>query len=317
MRRCLTPVSFVVAMSLPLTALAQDPNCPPGAWFCEDADVEAPPAAQPAPAQKAEKPAPADKPAAPPAAAGGTTVVIPPPAGRAAPPPVVVYQPVPNAPPPQVIIVAPGAPRPRMVHPVPPPPPRRPPWHPEWGLNMRVEGVGMGHEHGAADNAGMGGIGLSLRYRPVPAFAIDAGIDLVGGVDYNGFERAELPLSLSGILFVNPRSKVQFYFLGGMNITHATVKSDTYSPLLSHDSSDNLSENDSGYQTEYSYFGGHGGAGLEFRLSRRIALNVDLLGFVRERTDDGTQPEFIDARTGRTTNTSGGALFRGGLTVWW
>lgn len=313
MRRSLIPLSCLVAMSLPATALAQDPNCPPGAWFCEDTEVEAPPTAAPAPApaQKPDKPAPTPK-AAPP-----TTVVIPPPAAGTAPPPVVVYQPVPNAPPPQVIIVAPGAPRPRYVHPIPPPPPKRPPWHPEWGLNLRLEGVGMGHRRGAAEDAGMGGIGLSLRYRPVPAFAIDGGIDLVGGKDYNGFERTELPISVSGILFVNPRSKVQFYFLGGMNITHATVKSDSYSPLLAHDSNDQFSENDSGYQTEYSYFGGHGGIGLEFRLSHRVALNVDLLGFVRERTDDGTQPEFVDPATGRTTNTSGGALFRGGLTIWW
>ena len=87
MRRSLIPLSCLVAMSLPATALAQDPNCPPGAWFCEDTEVETPPTAAPAPApaQKPDKPAPTPK-AAPP-----TTVVIPPPAAGTAPPPVVVY----------------------------------------------------------------------------------------------------------------------------------------------------------------------------------------------------------------------------------
>jgi len=40
-------------------------------------------------------------------------------------------------------------------------------------------------------------------------------------------------------------------------------------------------------------------------------------GFIRGRTDDmaATQPEFT-AADGRTTNTSGGALFTGGLTFY-
>jgi hypothetical protein len=149
----------------------------------------------------------------------------------------------------------------------------------------------------------------------VPAFALDGGIDLVGGIDYNGFERAEVPLSLSALLFVNPRSKVQFYFLGGLHVTHAKVKSDTYSPLLTAAPADATFQQD--YEQEYTYFGGHGGIGLEFRLSKLVALNIDLLGFMRSRTDDGDLPEFYDPATGRASNTSGGALFRGGLTFWW
>jgi hypothetical protein len=160
----------------------------------------------------------------------------------------------------------------------------------------------------------MGGMGVSFRFRPVPAFAIDVGLDVLGGRDYNGFTRTELPLSLSGLLYVNPRSRVQFYLIGGLDWSYAEARSSRPSPLLSRDFDDF-----DGYDhhAEYTYFGGHGGLGLEFRLSRHVALNLDAMGFVRSRTDDGAAPEFFDPRTGRTTNTSGGGLARFGVTFWW
>ena len=48
-----------------------------------------------------------------------------------------------------------------------------------------------------------------------------------------------------------------------------------------------------------------------------VALDMDVVGFLRKRTDDGKTPEFVDPATGRTTNTSAGAVFRGGLTFYW
>ena len=41
-------------------------------------------------------------------------------------------------------------------------------------------------------------------------------------------------------------------------------------------------------------------------------------GFVRGRIDDNKReyPEFVDSN-GRTTNTSGGGIFQGGLTFYW
>lgn len=78
-----------------------------------------------------------------------------------------------------------------------------------------------------------------------------------------------------------------------------------------------LSSTDDGeYGANYTYFGGQGGGGFEFRVSRRVALNLDVVGFVRKRIDDGRVPEFIDDRT-VITDTSGGVLFRGGLVFWW
>ena len=327
MRRSLTSIVFAAALLAPLSAFAQDrTNCPPGSWFCEDVEVEVDPQAAPEPPKKPAKPAKPKRGEQEPAAddgerpRGSTTVVIPPP-GRAGAPPVVVYQPVPDAPPAQVIIVAPASPPPRRhvntkpPPPIPPPPPKAQPRYPEWGLNLHIEGIAMGRRDGAAEDAGMGGLGLGLRFRPIPHFALEGTIDVVGGIDYNGFERVELPLALNAYLYVNPRSKVQFYFLGGLHVSRAEVKSDTYSPLLTHAPADATFEG-SQFKQEYSYFGGQGGIGLEFRLSRLVALNVDMLGFVRSRTDKGDLPEYVDWNTGQSTNTSGGGLFRGGLTFW-
>jgi opacity protein-like surface antigen len=177
----------------------------------------------------------------------------------------------------------------------------------------------------ASRDASMGGFGVSLRYRPWAHFALDAGIDVVGGTDFNGFERVETPFSVNGILYFNPRSRSQFYVIGGVNWSRATVRSDEASPLLTPAVDGN------GFSADYKYFGGQLGVGLEFRLSKRLAFNVDMLGFVRSRSDvdddnhhkDGRgdspakPPEFINPETGQTTNTSGGGLFRGGLTLWW
>ena len=168
----------------------------------------------------------------------------------------------------------------------------------------------MGHRNGVDEDAGMGGVGIGLRFRPVPAFALEAGIDVLGGTDYNGFHRTEVPISLNGLLFVNLWSRVQFYFMGGIHVSHANVE--TFDVSMTSKNDQELVPING-----YDYFGGQGGIGLEFRLSRRVALNIDALGFMRKRTDGGATPEFTEASTGRTTDTSGGGLFRGGLSLYW
>ena len=299
MRRCLPPlVILAAAMTLSSAALAQNPNCPPGSWFCAESDAQpsAPPAQTPRAAtpdtevEQPEGPAPAQHPRR-----QGIT--------RRHLPPVVVYD---QPQEPHVVIVSPGY-RPAHRIETVPPPPARPMWHPEWAINLRVEGLAFGHN--GASNTGMGGIGGSLRFRPAPHFAIDAGFDLLAGNDFNGFERTETPFTLNGIIYVNPRNRVQLYLLGGMQFSHADVRSDQPNPLLHKDHD--------GYSAQYSYFGGQGGGGLEFRLSRRIGLDLDVVGFMRHRTDNGPEPEYVDWQRGRATNTSAGALFRGGLSFWW
>ena len=150
---------------------------------------------------------------------------------------------------------------------------------------------------------------MSLRYRPVPAFAFDLGADLLAGNDYNGFARTETPVSLSGLIYLNPQSRVQVYVEGGGHYSHAEVRSDEPSPLLH-------SVGGWQYGASYNYLGGQAGGGLELRFGRRFSMNFDVLGFVRSRVGNLTQAEFEDA-SGRKSNTSGGALVRGGMTFWW
>ena len=322
MRRSLTHIVVTAAaMSFSLPALAQSKQgCPPGSWFCADVSV-APPAQPAAPQRRQAAPPPAELPSELDEPDAPAEQAPPPVRRRRRAPPDVVYQPVPE-PPPQVIVVTPGyddEPAPtyrRPVRPVPPPPSashrRHRRWHPEFGLNLRAEGVALGGRgSGASSAAGMGGVGLSLRYRPVPAFAFDLGVDVLAGHDFNGFQRVEVPVTLSGLIYLNPRSRVQVYLLGGAHISRAQVRSDVPAPQLAR------TDDGSQFGADYTYFGGQGGGGLEFRVSRRVALNLDVIGFVRKRIDDGRAPEFIDYDSGRTTNTSGGALIRGGLTFWW
>ncbi len=350
MRR-LTP-ALIVAATLSQSAVALA-DCPPGSWFCDDAPqapVEAPSEVETLPPPPMAEELQEEEEAMPP----------PPPARSAPAqrrhqqPPVVIYQPAqPSASPPpaqtQIIIVAPGARthivrrHPRAVRvappPAPPPPvhvvtaptrfrtpttvPMRRRWQSEWGLNLRLQGLSFGGDRNDRRNesepvahrdAGMGGFGLALRYRPVPAFAFEAAFDIIGGTDFNGFDRVETPFSLNGLLYLNPRSRAQFYLTGGVHWSNATVQSENADPRLSPN------PDNTNFSAEYKYFGGQGGIGLEFRVSRRLALNVDALAFIRKRTDDGAETgpaEFVDPNSGRTTNVSGGGNFRGGLTFWW
>jgi len=280
LKRLLVTVPLACAALLPLAseARAQDTSkdCPPGSWFCGETQ---PPAAQnkdlqPLPSEKPADAKPAEsKPASP-------------------PPPVVVYQP-----PPTTVVVQPREAPPAYYY-----VPRTAPRRSEWGLNLHVGGLMLGR--GRDDNAGMALVGLGLRYRPAPAFALEVAADFAGGRDYNGFRRNEHALGFNGIFFLNPKNKTQVYLLAGFGWQGATA------------TDDRSGRDDIEYK--YGYFGGTAGVGLEFRLSKAVALNLDIRGFVRGRVDDHRRqyPEFTDSN-GRTTNTSGGGIFGGGITFYW
>jgi opacity protein-like surface antigen len=192
--------------------------------------------------------------------------------------------------------------------PEPPPKPARKRWRPKWGLNLHLEGALMGGSRKRDPDSGMAGLGFSLRYRPIPHFALDTGLDFIGGVDWQGYDRRETALLVNAMVFFNPKNAVQFYMLGGVGFSGATVRL--------RDVNGNAV---SGTERDYSYFGGQLGLGLEFRVTHRVSLNLDVIGFVRGRTDEGARyaPEFTDTETGRTTNSSGGGLMRGGITFYW
>ncbi len=283
MRGTLAIVTLGAVLAMPAVASAQS-ECPDG-WFCEQEEAPAD-AEESGDADQSEQPEGSDAEEAKPKRAPKRL-----PAEAQKPVPVIVVDRAEN---------------------VPPPPKKRK--RSEWGVNMRIEGVLM-DEDGRDEDADMGGLGVSLRYRPIPHFAFDVGLDFLGGTDWEGRERHETALTLSGMLFFNPRSTVQVYTLGGIGVSGARVTIDEQTFENDDGSTSTLGE----YEDEWSYFGAHIGAGLEFRLSRKVALNLDVIGFIRGRTDEQAerQPEFVDPDTGRVTNTSGGGLGRAGITIYW
>jgi opacity protein-like surface antigen len=265
-------------------------SCPPGSWFCASApQQEAAPAGQPL------QPLPGPDASSQAEGKGGGS----PPA-----PPVVVYEP-----PPPTAVDRPEAPPPYEYL-----PPRRPPISPphEWGLNLHAEGALIGH--GTQGNAGLGGAGAGLRFKPTRSFGLEADLDFAGGHhDYQGNDRSETAFTINGLWFLNPRSHAQLYLLAGFGWSGAHVTCDTCATSIDN---------------HYNYFGGQLGAGLELRLTRVLAFNLDIRGFMRGRTDElaRSQPEFDDpagcasnptpGTVCRTTNSSGGSLVTGGMTLY-
>ncbi len=306
MRRTVVLVTLIGAGLLPRPAAAQAlpeaGECPPGSWFCEEAEpppVESPDGTEAAPEGVQdgaggyarvtvldEDPGPAELEPAPP------PVVEPPPPGPRSPPLVVV-----------------GA----ATEPPPPPEPVRRVPDETWGFSMRLESALLGDDPSRAGTSGMGGVGLGLRYRAVPHFALELGADLVGGRDWHGDRREETALTVGGLLFVNPQDPVQFYLLGGFGWSGAVVKvtrTESFGDEV-------VTVRDTRY---YAYLGAQLGAGLEVWLGKRTALDLDLVGFLRGRTDRRAEeePEFIDPDDPTiTTNSSGGGLLRAGLVLYW
>jgi hypothetical protein len=298
-------LAFGVLVAVPARVSAQQQtrgSCPPGAWFCDDAE-------------SAGEDSGSDEASPDGGHEGDEGGAAEPRAGRSPrgsrqrAPSVIVVSPG-DEPPPKVVVLQKGTE-------APPPPVTRPHrrFFREAGINLRLEGVLMGNDDRTrARNSGMGGVGVSFRYRPVPHFAFDVGLDFLGGRDWNGFRRSETALLLSGIIFVNPYSPVQFYLLGGFGFSGADVN---YRGTQALPGGGMMTIDE---QRGYSYFGAHFGPGLEFRVGRRVALNLDVIGFVRGRTDRhaASEPEFVDPNDPtRTTNTSGGGLLRGGITFYW
>lgn len=318
MRRWFLPASLLLAACPAVTALA-DGNCPPGSWFCEETPVQPPPQQaddddtpptatnpQEAPAPKKHKKHPA---AQAPAAQGSVTtngstqiqssgdVQI------QASGPVVIY--TQNG---QQVITQPGPTAP----PAAPPPPARPvrrlvPWREHFGLNLRAEGAGFASAGG--NRVGMGGAGISMRWRPARAFALDVGLDVLGGNDYYDKTRIESAFSMSGMIFFNPKSLFQIYALGGFHISHAEIETSNPCPTNTYcfASSDT---------TGRDYIGLHGGLGVELRLAKHFGIDLDGLGIIRTGIGNDS-PEFTNPKTGQTSDTSGAGVVRGGITFWW
>jgi hypothetical protein len=232
--------------------------------------AEAPPAPAPAP--------PPRPPANPPQRPASPTVPLPPP-----------WQ----------------TPRQTAVAAPPPPLPAEEAPKSEIAFNLHLDVGLLGS--GAKSDAGLGGVGFGFRIRPVPLYALDLGLEFLGGTDYNGNDRAEQAFAANAVVFVNPRDKVQAFVLAGVHIGGAQVRIAELGgqPLPLHD-------------VAYTYLGAQGGLGVEWRFTRSAAITGDFQLFVRGRVDSNSyyEPEYVDADTHFTTNTSGGGLFRLGVTFY-
>ena len=312
---CAVAAILWTSTSLVHAQQSDDEGCPDGSWFCEDTPQAAPPQAVPPKAgQPSELPPPTPTP--PPRAKRprrAPVVVVP---GARPAPPVIVYQQAP--PPPAVVIVQ----QPIRYTPPPPPPPKTRHESSKWGVNAHLTLAPIDRGDAYDDDSGMGGMGLAIRYKPKPHVGLELGVDVVHGTDYQRNRRTEIPVMATIIGYVNPRSAAQFYLLAGVGLSFARVEDRDFWSDSAYNSEYNSAYNgtyDGTYNGTYDYFGGHLGLGLEFRLSRTVSLNFDLLGFVRGRIDSyaDQHPEFINYDTGKATNTSCGALLRAGITFYW
>jgi hypothetical protein len=200
----------------------------------------------------------------------------------------------------------------------------------EWGFNISIQGALIGggrssssssynstydnnngysgsSSYRSSSSGGMGGLGLALRYRATPYVAAEGMLGFYGGTDAAGQSRAEVAMQLNGMFFFTPRSRFQPYVLGGIGFGSASVNtpgsssSDAYASYRGNGS--------------YRYFGVQAGIGAEYRFGPHFAVNSDLRGFIRGRTDRNGGYEFI-SNSGQATNTSGGGVFSVGATYY-
>lgn len=274
MRTALALVSSAFALSVAFSpAVARAEGCPDGDWFCDPAEQSEPPPG-PSPPEHAE--------------------------WDPLPPPRHAHKPRPHRP--RKIVFEPRPPPPRRHRP-------RRPLHP-WAFDAHVFGALLGGGRSESPDTSMGGVGVGLRYRLLPEFAIEGSLELGFGNDYNGYDRREAAGFLHAVGVLNPRGRVRAYLFGGFGLSSAQV--------ASSNSADSLPPWTTS-ERHYTYFGVDLGAGVEVGLTPRTAIKADLLGFVRDRTDRGrhSRPEFVDPETGRTTNASGGGLIRVGALFSW
>lgn len=151
----------------------------------------------------------------------------------------------------------------------------------------------------------MGGAQGALRVRPdLGHFAVDVSIGAFGGVDYNGLERVEVPLTGDVLFFLNPGDQLQLYGLAGIGFSIAHAEGRERGVFIERD---------------YVHVGGELGAGVEFFLGSGLSLSADVRGFLRQRIDDNDTPEFIEVSSDgqvRTTDTSGGVVVSLGTTFY-
>lgn len=291
--------------------LAHAQNCPqPGAWLCAELTIGG--GVTPQPQQVVVQPQ--------------QVVVQPQPIVYQPPPPPVVYQPPPRVvylppPPPRVVVVPQRVyvqQQPMVVYPqqtqvmVQQQYWSRPQNSGYWGVSFAGVGSFLGTAPGVNGIGFIGGGMLGLRVRNASGhLGGELGVGFVGGRDYNGDSRREIPVTLTGMYYFNPQNRLQVYGLAGLGMSYAMV--------------DYVGNNSSAHgglsEARYLHIGGYAGLGLEWQLSNRFSLFADVRGFVRGRVDDSaaSNPEFArTTETGatQTSNLSGGVATQLGAAIY-
>ncbi|MBI4705850.1 MAG: hypothetical protein HY744_32560 [Deltaproteobacteria bacterium] len=286
-------------------AAEQGVPCPPHA-FCERRAAPPPEdaAAPAAPGQEAK-------------AQPETITVVIPSSPDDAKPRVIVIEPDPAGGPPRVIeqrgeSQPAGAAKPCPSPDQPEPEPAETEKDRRWGIALRGSGLLVPDGHEGIEEVSLGGVGVSLRYRPVPAFALDFSLDVLGGTDPDGENRIEVPLGISGLVFPFPRGVVQPYLVFGLHASQARVGLRVGIPHRDNGDSGDSNVYADSIGRDSTYLGGQAGVGLELRLASVFGLHADTLGFIRGRVGDGA-----DWGGGGNDEPEAGGLIRGGVSFWW
>lgn len=237
---------------------------------------------------------------------------------------IITVGPMRRPPPPQIVVVRPPPP-PQVVYVRPPPPPPPQPQvvyvrpqqqvvyvqqqqQPQYtyqraSVSRNVSGTtGLRFFFAGASggNARLGGMGAALRLRPTEHFAVDLGVGVYGGTDHAGRDRVEIPVTADVLAFVNPQHRAQFYGVAGLGMSFA------YGNVGSTDI----------MERNYTYVGGNLGAGIEFRITRGFALNMDLRGVLRKQTGGAAEFTRTTSTGTETTRTSAGVVGQLGATLY-
>lgn len=279
--------TVLASASLLATSLANAQDCPPGSWLCAGLQIGA--GVSGGVVIGGGRPAPPPPPLPP-----------PPPSSVVVQTPMVEYQPAPPVylqPPQPVVIYRPAPVIYTTYAPVQAPAPTVAPRQ-SVGLGAFATGLFLGGSDSARERPAMGGAGVMMRFRHSPHLATEATLGGIYGRDYNGDTRAEVPVTLGGVVYFNPRNRFQVYGLLGGGLSFASLQYD----------SDNARARGM-REAGYFYLGGYAGIGAEWQLSQSFSLFFDVRGFLRARVDRDAEsnPEFSRVR-GSVTQTSNASM---------
>ncbi len=285
--------TVLASASLLATSLANAQDCPPGSWLCAGLQIGA--------GVSGGVVIGGGRPALPP-----PPPPLPPPASVVVQTPMVEYQPAPPVylqPPQPVVIYRPAPVIYTTYAPVQAPAPTVAPRQ-NVGLGAYATGLFLGGNDSARERPAMGGAGALMRFRHSPHLATEATIGGVYGRDYNGDTRAEVPVTLGGVVYFNPRNRFQVYGLLGGGLSFASVQYDSANARAR-----------GMREAGYFYLGGYAGIGAEWQLSQSFSLFFDVRGFMRARVDRDAEsnPEFSRVQGGVTQTTNGSMGMTGNL----